>query len=284
MVKINLLPRYVVEKRKLRSFYKIPLLLVVLELAFFGWYVFINLENQIKIKKDEADRWTQKAQEVRDRQTENTGLQGQLAKVQAPNDWYNGIYAHNASFPKSIDAVLAYIPAEMSVKTVTISGDAVTLAGATKATENLSYVARCWLNILRSPFINPATVKLSFEETRPSGLIAQPMNRPGMQSPMDMKNNNPMRPIGMMMNRPQGMLNTTAAPNAAVNINEAQVLNFTFNLNAGYGIGGAVSATPLTPTLSTMAQNKMASIGKTPGNAGGPGKPGPGGPGGKKGQ
>jgi|GEM_PF-5126243 len=184
MIKINLLPPHVVEKRKVRSLAVLLLALLLVELGGFSFYY-------ATLKRTEADRKAKYA-EVNARATEVEGLQAEAqAELAAAKPllskvgWYENIYQKNSKIADTLEKINEYIYAKMTVRSLTLNGGQVNIQASTR---DLDHVASAYLNLLRSPYINPPrgvsfSPAIQVASARPGarpGPMTSTSSRPGM--------------------------------------------------------------------------------------------------------
>jgi len=243
MIKINLLPSHVAEGRKARRLLRLVILVLLVEAALCGWY-FTTLNSTITTKTEELATAKQQADTVRALQQQVDAAVALAGPVKANLAWRNSIYAGPKALAKDLVKINDYIYAKLTVKSLTFYGNNVDLQTVTKGSGNdLNNLSTAYLNLLRSPHIDPASVQFNptFNATsqtasaRPGGRSrGRGRSRGGDESGL---RGGRGRGRGRMMD--QGNMTTpgpdmtSAAP--AFNPNETMSISFTFSLKSQAG-------------------------------------------------
>jgi Tfp pilus assembly protein PilN len=237
MIKINLLPSHVAEGRKARRLLRLVILVLLVEAALCGWY-FTTLNSTITTKTEELATAKQQADTVRALQQQVDAAKVAAAPVQANLAWYNSIYAGPKALVQNLKNINDYIYAKLTVKSLTFYGNNVDLQTVTKGSVNdLNNLSTAYLNLLRSPHIDPASVQFNptFQvSSQTAGPRGRGRSRGGDESGL---RGGRRRGRGRMMDQGnmtmQGPATTTAAP--AFNPNETMSISFTFSLKSQAG-------------------------------------------------
>jgi uncharacterized membrane protein YgcG len=241
MIKINLLPSHVAEGRKARRLLRLVILVILVEAALCGWY-FTTLNNAITTKTAELATAKQQADTVRALQQQVVVTKAATDPVKAKLDWYNSIYAGPKALAKDLVRINDYIYAKLTVKSLSLYGNNVVLQTVTKGSEqDLNNLSIAYLNLLRSPHIDPASVQFnpSFQvSSQTAG--ARGGGRRGSRGGFESGSRGGRRGSrgrGRMMGEENmaapgsGMIAAAPAPNP----NETMSISFTFSLKAQAG-------------------------------------------------
>jgi len=262
MIKINLLPPHVVERRKVRSLAKWLLLVLLVEIVGLSFYVY-RLAGEEARKKSEFQEAKAQADLVRGLEEKVSAEKSAAAPFRAKLKWYDGIYKHNAKIADTLEKINEYIYAGMTVRNLSVNGDQVQISGATK---DIDHVARAYLNLLRSRYMSPGSLRMSLssgpgvpggQSIGGMGFTAgspamSPMAGMGGRAPAMAMRAPMMGPMGFMggpMGIPPGMATRSSTPTAittaqAPNPNEAMSVQFSFALLPTYGLGAAQAGAP----------------------------------------
>jgi hypothetical protein len=243
MIKINLLPPHVVEKRKVRGLAILLLALLLFEIGGLFFYY----STLVKLEKEQQQLYTDtktKADYVRGLKSEAAAELDAAGKVLGQVAWYDGILQHNAKIADTLIKINEYIYAKMTINSWNVNGASVTLQGATK---DLDHVASAYLNLLRSPYITPAR-GVTFSPSlgvAPSGPQGGPQQRPG----------GPRGAGPPALQQGPSQAPRTVAP-ASGNPNEAMGVTFRLFLKPEYAIGsGALRGVPGAPGAPSTGPN-----------------------------
>jgi hypothetical protein len=234
MIKINLLPPHVVERRKVRGLAILLVALLLFEIGglFFYYSTLVRARNE---KQKILQDTTVAADRVTGYQAAAAAELAAAGQVLVNVGWYDGIYRNNAKIADSLSKVNEYIYAKMTINSLVLSGAQVTLQGATK---DLDHIASAYLNLLRCPYITPAR-GVTFTPSlggQPNTRVGPTGLRPGISGPV--------RPGLAGPGRMQGMPNsssltpqTTVAPIGG-NPNEAVKVTFRITLKPEFALAG----------------------------------------------
>jgi len=242
MIKINLLPSYVAEGRKARRLLRLVIVVLLVEIALCGYY-FTSLNNTITTMTADLAAATEKADEVRALEQQVVATKAATDPVQGKLDWYNTIYAGPKALAKDLVRINDYIYAKLTVKSLSLYGNNVTLQTVTKGSEqDLNNLSTAYLNLLRSPHIDPDSVQFNPTFNAPSQTAgARPGGRGrGRNAGGDrggIRDRRGGRGRGRMMGQENmaapgsGMIAAPPAPNP----NETMSISFTFSLKSQAG-------------------------------------------------
>jgi hypothetical protein len=230
MIKINLLPPHVVERRKVRSLAILLLAVLLLEIGGFFFY-YSTLVQTEKKKQAQLAQVTTEANNVLSLEAEAQAEIAAAGPVLGEIARFDNIYKHSAKIADTLSKINEYIYAKMTVRNLSLNGTQVSIQGTTK---NLDHIAAAYLNLLRSPYITPArgvgfTPSLGRSSSAPSA--GPQRGRPGG---MD----------GSRRGGPTSAAPTASAPAAMGNPNELAGVSFKFTLKPEYSIGTGKSSSP----------------------------------------
>jgi hypothetical protein len=237
MIKINLLPPHVVEKRKVRSLAVLLLALLLVELGGFFFY-YSTLVRTEKAKNDLYAETKAEADVVR-------GMQAQaVAELEAAKPlldkvgWYDKIYQNNGKIADTLGKINEYLYAKMTVRSISVNGGQVNIQASTK---DLDHVASAYLNLLRSPYITPAR-QVSFSPSL-RAVSPGPANRGAPVTPGAARGTGPgamrqMNPGGAAMPGRVQPASAQPASSGSANPNELMAVSFSFTLKPEYALTG----------------------------------------------
>jgi len=244
MIKINLLPPHVVEKRKVRSLAVLLLALLLVELGGFFFY-YSTLVRTEKAKTALLAETKAEADEVRSMQDQAAAEVAAAKPLSDKVGWYDKIYQNNSKIADTLGRINEYLYAKMTVRSISVNGSQVNLQAATR---DLDHVASAYLNLLRSPYITPAR-QVSFSPSL--RVVSGSADRGAPVTPGAARGTGPgamrqMNPAGAMPGRVQPASSQPASPSSA-NPNELMAVSFSFTLKPEYALvggGGGGSAVP----------------------------------------
>jgi hypothetical protein len=211
MIKINLLPRHMLEGRRVKALARLLVVVLVLELAALAAYVWapapFSVSSQMRRAQDRRQDAVAKANAVRDVEAQVQQVRARFAEVgswvrwkeesdKLPQEWVDYFTAVNRCIPADV-VVLNGLAAP--------SGNVLTMSGATSG---LKAAARWYLNMLRAEIVDPTPGAVTFSTATvgyPGELPTGP--NPKMQQSVTMR----------VVLRPEylSMLNLPAAPASA---------------------------------------------------------------------
>ena len=146
MIKINLLPAYVLEKSLVR---RTVILVAIIVLAQVAALAFAYL--QIGSAQKEADArlklWTDKANEVATIVSQASGEKSAAVPYQSWVTFVDEIHKNNAKWAWLYEEIAKWVDNRVVLRTISLSGQTVTLQGATDSIESAK---RWYLNSLMS--------------------------------------------------------------------------------------------------------------------------------------
>lgn len=228
MIKINLLPGHVAERRKVRSLAKLVVFALLLEVIGLSYFVvrLVDKEKQLGEKYKDVH---QSAEAVRAMEKTTQAEQAAAAPYKGAVGWYDSIIQQNAKIADTLVKVNEYIYARLTVRNLSVNGATVQLAGSTR---DIDQVAKAYFNLLRSKYIQTGSVKLSGISGGGAGGRAVTSagggggggGGPGFRSGMGRFGG--------------GRTTPTTRGRAPANPNEAMGVSFTFLLWPDYGMAG----------------------------------------------
>jgi Tfp pilus assembly protein PilN len=152
MIKINLLPAYILERHRIRRAIGVVVVLLVIELLAFG-FAFIRIRTAVTAEQERLDYWTREANKVAAIENLTNDVKARTAPYQKWLQWFTGLESHNARLADMLKEISAYVynrvhltewAFDSAQKTITLTG----------RTDSLESLARYYLNALRGPFTN----------------------------------------------------------------------------------------------------------------------------------
>jgi hypothetical protein len=239
MIKINLLPPHVVERRKVRSLAILLLAVLLLEIGGFFFY-YSTLVQTEKKKQAELKKVTADAQNVLNLDAAAQAEIAAAGSAQTNLTWYDGNNQHNAKIADSLSKINEYIYAKMTIRSLNLNGAQVSIQGSTK---NLDHIAAAYLNLLRCPYITPPR-GVTF--TPSLGNTAAPSGGPQRSTAEGRDSRISGRPSGQT--RQTGVVQASAPAVTSGNPNEQDGVAFGFTLKPEYSIATAKSSSPQSTT------------------------------------
>lgn len=144
MIKINLLPAYVLERHLVRRAAILVGAIIIVQLAAIG-FAYMQINRTMAREKIGLDHWTEKAGEVASIQGQTMSERSSAGPYQAWVDWVAAMHTHNASWAWLYEEIARYVDNKVLIRTISLSGQSVTLTGAT---DSLEGAKRWYLNTL----------------------------------------------------------------------------------------------------------------------------------------
>lgn len=150
MIKINLLPSYILERVRIRRVVWWIVGLLVIELLAFG-FAALRIKSEVAAAEERLGYWQKEAGKV----TAVTTLTGQVKSNTTPYvtwlNWFTGLERHNVLLANYLQGVSTFIYRRVQITNLSLdnSRSLVTIIGKTDSLESLS---RYYLNMLRGPF------------------------------------------------------------------------------------------------------------------------------------
>lgn len=144
MIKINLLPAYVLETHLVRRTALLVGVIIIVQLAAIG-FAYMQINSTTAHEKVRLGHWTAKAEDVGAIQGQTTNERSAAGPYQTWVDWVSAIHKHNASWAWLYEEIARYIDNKVMIRTISLSGQSVTLTGAT---DSLESAKRWYLNTL----------------------------------------------------------------------------------------------------------------------------------------
>jgi len=171
MVKLNLLPAYILEAQKVRKLILLFSVLLAVELAgLVGWVV---LKKQQLGKVSAAlEEMTQKADEVRNLESQAQRLDSEISPLRQKVQFMEELETFNSTWADAIEQLAAYTYSRVEWLQLEIKGNTVSFQARLKDTEErpaTEDVARFLMNFKRCPLIDPASVQHSGIDGWPPG-------------------------------------------------------------------------------------------------------------------
>jgi hypothetical protein len=164
MIKINLLPHYIVERRRVTAWAIGMVALLILEALALAAYVWAPLPFSLKQRLAAADK---RALEAREKAAYVEGLDGEIGRVQtrfaAKESWVTWVERADevpAAWVKYLKMINDTIPADVVIHGMPLpSGGALNLSGSTS---DMMSGVRWYLNMLRSEIVQPGLNSVVF--------------------------------------------------------------------------------------------------------------------------
>jgi hypothetical protein len=148
VIKVNLLPPFVVERKLIIRFLKAVIVLVIVWVALLGWYVH-GLQTKLAAEKQRLADETAKKTAVEQTIAAIASVQGQTAPIKQWVDFYAAVQTHAQKYVTVLDLLTRYTSNNSILSSWTGSGTAVTIAGSSAG--GTRGFARYYLNIIRCP-------------------------------------------------------------------------------------------------------------------------------------
>jgi hypothetical protein len=151
MIKINLLPYQIIERRRVRSLMKVLGVVVLVEVAALGFGV-LQLNGQVR----QAQQELTDAKVMADRKRGVDALATALgAQKDVVNKWViwseNGVAGVAPQYATLLSAMNEYIPRQVVVQTMTVAGPSMVIVGAT---DSMGTVAKYYRVMRDNPLVS----------------------------------------------------------------------------------------------------------------------------------
>ena len=157
MIKINLLPAHILERRRLRSVIVLVVVVILIEAAILG-LVMMQYKRMLTDKKAELEYWKERAAQVGQIQSVTTATQGETQLYARWPQWQTNIDNYHGAWADTLTQIARWIYARVQVDSLTPSPSQVQIVGAT---ESLTTFRTAYLNLLRCPLYTNVTFGIS---------------------------------------------------------------------------------------------------------------------------
>jgi len=154
MIKINLLPYQIIERRRVRSLMKVLGVVVLVEVAALGFWV-LQLNGSVRQAQQELADAKVVADQKRDVDQQIEGLNNQIAAVYKWVIWSTDVAGVAPQYATLLSAMNQYVPKEVIVQRMTVSGPSMVIVGATG---DMSVVAKYYRGMLQNPRVAQVTM------------------------------------------------------------------------------------------------------------------------------
>ncbi len=205
MIKIQLLPPYIVERRRVKALVALLVFVLVVEVLGFMAYLWAPAPFSLATRRRQAesrrDRALQAQDEVMALEAELAGIQARYSAKQNWMTWVDDADARPAQWVAYYKMLNDYFPADVVVNGLNLpSGNTLNLSGSTSS---LMAAARWYLNMLRCEMVSPSPFAVQFSP----GAVASGAANPRMQMPVSIAVSLKPEYLDMMMPvpTPQGV-------------------------------------------------------------------------------
>lgn len=197
MLKLNLIPPYILEARRVRKLLILCIVLVVVEVAALaGWFFYLS-QTLTRLQGDFQELQAQ-AQQVQNIVQAKNGIVQRMGPMKQKVEFMEKLETFNAIWADTIEGLNEYIYAGVQITSLQLTPTSVQLQGLTRTTDD---VGRFYLNFKRCPLVNPDTVRLSVGGA-PGGMMGGAMS---IAAPGGMGMGMPEAPMMGSMMPPAGM-------------------------------------------------------------------------------
>ena len=170
MIKINLLPYQIIERRRVRSLMKVLGVVVLAEVVALGFWV-LQLNGQVTRAEKEWKDAKMVADQKRAVDQEVTALEGQIGAVNKWVIWSNQVAGVAPKYAALLEFMNQYIPREVIVQRMTIANPNMVIVGATN---NMSVVAKYYRSLVSNPAVATVTMATQVPTWTPQGGASGP--------------------------------------------------------------------------------------------------------------
>ena len=154
MIKINLLPAHVLERRQVRRLVRTFLALLIVEIIAIA-AVSVLYGQKASAWEEQALAYQGLAEVVRGVKTDTDKLKAETDPLQAWVDFAHDVDTHNADYAKTLAEIARYIHPKAALKSLEIKDSAVTL---TVNVDKPTTAGQTWLNLRRCPALSAVNV------------------------------------------------------------------------------------------------------------------------------
>jgi hypothetical protein len=190
VIKINLLPRHILESRRVKALLRLIVAVLVLETAAFAAYIWapapFSVSSRMRQAKQRRAKAVQQADAVRELESQVEGVRARYGEKAGWVNWVEEADELPQAWIDYYTAVIGTVPADVVVRALpTPSGGVITLSGATS---DLMAAARWYLNTLRCEIVQASQDAVSFS-TATVGYPGEltPGDNPKMQQTVTMR-------------------------------------------------------------------------------------------------
>jgi hypothetical protein len=184
MIKIQLLPPYIVERRRVKALVALLIFVLIVEVLGFMAYLWapapFSLSSQRRAAEERRDKAFQAEQEVVALEAERDRIRGRYEAKGSWVRWVDEADAKPAEWVAYFTKLVDYFPADVVVNGLSLpSGNTLNLSGSTSG---LMAAARWYLNMLRCDVVNTEFGQQAVQFN--PGAVAAGSANPRMQMPV----------------------------------------------------------------------------------------------------
>jgi Tfp pilus assembly protein PilN len=184
MIKIQLLPPYIVERRRVKALIVLLVFVLIVEALLFMAYLWAPAPFSLATRRQKAeerrDRAWEKEQEVRQLEDDLADIQARYRSKQSWVSWVDDADSRPARYVAYFKTITDYFPADVVVNGLNLpSGNTLNLSGNTS---DLMAAARWYLNMLRCEMVNTELGRNAVQFS--PGSMASGAVNPRMQMPV----------------------------------------------------------------------------------------------------
>jgi Tfp pilus assembly protein PilN len=176
MIKINLLPGYILERRRVKALLALLVLVLLAELAGLAAYIWAPMPFSLTAKYNEAverrDKALQEQQVVENLQFEAQRVQSSYQTKASWVKWVDDADARPQQWVSYFKTVTRYIPADVVINGLALpSNNTINFSGSTS---NMMAAVRWYLNVLRSEMVVANNTAVNFSPGQTAAGAANP--------------------------------------------------------------------------------------------------------------
>jgi Tfp pilus assembly protein PilN len=178
MIKINLLPGYILESRRVKALLRLLVAFILIEVALLSAYVWSPVPKALPSQKKEADanlsQWTKRYNDTAALEQQAKDTAARFAAKASWVKWVDDADRIPGRWINYFKLVNKYIPKDVVINGLPLpSGNVLNLSGTTS---DLRAASRWYLNMLRCEMVQPDPNAVRFSV---SGMVGWPGTPPG---------------------------------------------------------------------------------------------------------
>lgn len=154
MIRLDLLPDYIRERKKIKTFLLVFLVLIIVELAIFG-LLMKQGNSALAAKEDELASLAGPKAQADAAKAELERVKGQIQPYEVRVTYANDLMDHNRKWQEAIERIFPYVSSDAVIKRLDCDGTQISIDGYAKS---VRHMARFYFNFSRCPSLTNTTL------------------------------------------------------------------------------------------------------------------------------
>lgn len=154
MIRLDLLPDYIRERKKIKTFLLVFLVLIIVELAIFG-LLMKQGNSALAAKEDELASLAGPKAQADAAKAELERVKAQIQPYEVRVTYANDLMDYNRKWQEAIERIFPYVSSDAVVKRLDCDGTQISIEGYAKS---VRHMARFYFNFIRCPAVTNTTL------------------------------------------------------------------------------------------------------------------------------